>query len=177
MRPEEQACRRGTPLGFLWRHQCRSLRAGHCALGGHQAATHPFSAASSLHRVSDVPLQLTIHTHLAYTSRDIGTDAQTVQILHLSKKKKKSMQPNGSTANLINKWATVPKKHSQAELLTTMAASVTSEPISRFRLLRLAPHNDPGRLSPMKRLPLGISSSHRVPDPVKSTPAVTSGTQ
>lgn len=87
-----------------------------------------------------MPLQLTIQTHLAYTSRDIRTDAQTVQILHLSRKKK-SMQPKGSTANLINKWATVPKKRSrsQAELLTTMAASVTSEPISRFRLLRLAP--------------------------------------
>lgn len=98
-----------------------------------------------------MPLQLTIQTHLAYTSPDIRTDAHTVQILHLSRKKK-SMQPKGSTANLINKWATVPKKHLQAELLTTMAASVTFEPISRFRLLRLAPYNDPGRLSPMKRL-------------------------
>lgn len=50
------------------------------------------------------------------------------------KKKKKSMQPEGWAANLINKWATVPKKHSQAELLTTSAPSVMSELISRLWL-------------------------------------------
>lgn len=65
------------------------------------------------------------------------------------------MQPEGWAAKLINKWATVPKKHQQAELLTTVVPSVMSKLISRFWLLRPEPYNDLGRISPMKKLSLG----------------------
>lgn len=85
-------------------------------------------------------------------------------------KKKKSIQPKDWAARLINKWATVPKKRQQTELLTSRAASVMSELINRSWLPRSVPLNVLlGEHLPCKDCLWGTSLGYQVPSSMRST--------
>lgn len=58
----------GDTLGPSVAAQTQRSQSGGCALRDHRAVILPFFTASPLHRDSNVPLQLTMQTHLAYTS-------------------------------------------------------------------------------------------------------------
>lgn len=123
-------------------------QSGCCTLRDYRAHTYPFPTTKSL------PLQMTIQTHLAYTS-PVTSEQMLRQPKYFIFQNKNQFQPEGWPTRLINKWATMPMRHWPAKLQTSLAPSATSKLFGSPWLPRPVPHNDLGRISLMQRLPLG----------------------